>query len=144
MRTCWRRLQDFNVTTALLRQKYHEAKRKIPNSKTTKRNTFIPMQKKYVRTYRNRPEVILIPQYSVTQSPYQQLYYLEASPTFCSLTKGRQCLHPDNCNDLCCGRSFITREVKTVEKCKCRFKNNQCCQVICEYCEKYEDRYYCK
>lgn len=143
MRTCWRRLTGFNVTVNLLRQKYYEAKRRFPNSKNQKRNTLIPMQRKYSRTSRNKPELILISPYSDQSLSYQSLYYLEPSPTFCSLTKGRQCLHPENCNILCCGRSFTTREVKTKEKCKCRFKNNQCCQVICDYCEKYEDRYYC-
>lgn len=154
MKTCWRRLHDFNMTANLLRQKYHDAKRKM-SSKTSKRNTYMsyspPPSKKFSRTSRGRPELILIPPHSSYHpapislpQPYQQLLYLEPSPTFCQYTKGRQCEHPDNCNTLCCARGFTKREVKTVEKCRCRFKSNRCCDLVCEYCDKYEDRYYCK
>lgn len=75
---------------------------------------------------------------------YDQLFYFETSPTFCSVTRGRRCLHPDNCATLCCGRGYTTKVVKTIEKCRCRFTNGRCCQIVCDYCEKYEDRYYCK
>uniref|UniRef100_A0A6E8W0S2 Protein Wnt n=1 Tax=Anopheles coluzzii TaxID=1518534 RepID=A0A6E8W0S2_ANOCL len=125
MKTCWRRLGDFNTTAALLRTKYHLAIRKIPiNNKTTRRSA----------------PVIFRPRETV----YDQLYYFETSPTFCSVTRGRRCLHPDNCATLCCGRGYTTKVIKTLEKCRCRFTNGRCCQVVCDYCEKYEDRYYCK
>lgn len=78
------------------------------------------------------------------ETVYDQLYYFETSPTFCSVTRGRRCLHPDNCATLCCGRGYTTKVIKTLEKCRCRFTNGRCCQVVCDYCEKYEDRYYCK
>lgn len=143
MRTCWRRLSGFNVTVHALRQKYYEAKRKTLKSKTKKRNSLFPIQRKYSRQSRNKPELISFSPYNDEQMAYQSLYYLEQSPSYCPSTRGRQCLHPDNCNDLCCGRGYTTREVMRKEKCKCRFKNNQCCQVICDYCEKYEERYYC-
>uniref|UniRef100_A0A336LHT8 Protein Wnt n=1 Tax=Culicoides sonorensis TaxID=179676 RepID=A0A336LHT8_CULSO len=143
MRTCWRKLNGFNITVNVLRQKYFEAKRKIRTSKTKKRNTLIPFQSKIGQTPKFKTELISTSPFIDQLLSYHSLYYLEPSPTFCSTTKGRQCLHPENCNMLCCGRSFTTREVKTKEKCKCRFKNNQCCQVVCDYCEKYEDRYYC-
>ncbi|KFB53736.1 AGAP009735-PA-like protein [Anopheles sinensis] len=125
MKTCWRRLGDFNTTAALLRTKYHLAIRKIPvNNKTSRRSA--------PRDFRPRDAV------------YDQLYYFETSPTFCSVTRGRRCLHPDNCATLCCGRGYTTKVIKTLEKCRCRFTNGRCCQVVCDYCEKYEDRYYCK
>uniref|UniRef100_A0AAG5DW96 Protein Wnt n=1 Tax=Anopheles atroparvus TaxID=41427 RepID=A0AAG5DW96_ANOAO len=125
MKTCWRRLGDFNTTAALLRTKYHLAIRKIPvNNKTSRRSA--------PRDFRPRDTV------------YDQLYYFETSPTFCSVTRGRRCLHPDNCATLCCGRGYTTKVIKTLEKCRCRFTNGRCCQVVCDYCEKYEDRYYCK
>lgn len=161
MRTCWRRLHDFNMTANLLRHKYHDAKRKMPHSKTSKRNTYFSLapqpqpppssQRKFSRSSRGRPELILIPPntpFSMPRqtysSPYNQLLYLEPSPTYCTLTRGRQCEHPDNCATLCCGRGFDKRVIKTVDKCKCRFKNNRCCEVVCEYCDNYEERYYCK
>ncbi|XP_053672153.1 protein Wnt-4 [Anopheles nili] len=125
MKTCWRRLGDFNTTAALLRTKYHLAIRKFPvNNKTSRRSAPISF----------RPR----------ESIYDQLYYFETSPTFCSVTRGRRCLHPDNCATLCCGRGYTTKVIKTLEKCHCRFTNGRCCQVVCDYCEKYEDRYYCK
>uniref|UniRef100_A0A182MG79 Protein Wnt n=1 Tax=Anopheles culicifacies TaxID=139723 RepID=A0A182MG79_9DIPT len=125
MKTCWRRLGDFNTTAALLRTKYHLAIRKIPvNNKTSRRSA--------PRDFRPRETI------------YDQLYYFETSPTFCSVTRGRRCLHPDNCATLCCGRGYTTKVIKTLEKCRCRFTNGRCCQVVCDYCEKYEDRYYCK
>ncbi|XP_049301426.1 protein Wnt-4 [Anopheles funestus] len=125
MKTCWRRLGDFNTTAALLRTKYHLAIRKIPvNNKTSRRSA--------PRNFRPRETI------------YDQLYYFETSPTFCSVTRGRRCLHPDNCATLCCGRGYTTKVIKTLEKCRCRFTNGRCCQVVCDYCEKYEDRYYCK
>lgn len=168
MRTCWRRLHDFNMTVSILRHKYRDAKRKLTNSKTSKRNTYFsipPPQsqqllqqpqsaalRKISRSSRGRPELILIPPNNpwtnmpgqTEASPFTQLLYLEPSPTYCALTRGRQCEHVDNCATLCCGRGFDKRVIKTVEKCKCRFKNNKCCEVVCQYCDKYEERYYCK
>ncbi|XP_065080557.1 protein Wnt-4 [Ochlerotatus camptorhynchus] len=125
LKTCWRKLGDFNATAASLRFKYHHAIRKIPiNNKTSRRA--IPKE------LRDR------------DASYDQLYYFETSPTFCSVTRGRRCLHPDNCATLCCGRGYTTKVIKTIEKCRCRFTNGRCCQIVCDYCEKYEDRYYCK
>lgn len=156
MKTCWRRLHDFNMTANLLRQRYHEAKRKMSSKITSKRNTYMsyipPQPRKFSRTSRGRPELILIPPHSSyhhpqqlsIHEPVQQLLYLEQSPTFCQYTRGRQCEHPDNCNTLCCARGYTKREVKTVEKCRCRFKSNRCCDLVCDYCDRYEDRYYCK
>lgn len=72
------------------------------------------------------------------------LFYLETSPTFCAVIKGRNCKNPDNCATLCCGRGYSTHLVKVVEKCRCRFHNGRCCHVICDDCERFEDRYYCK
>ncbi|XP_052896083.1 protein Wnt-4 isoform X1 [Anopheles moucheti] len=150
MKTCWRRLGDFNTTAALLRTKYHLAIRKIPvNNKTSRRSAprdFRPRVRqslastetpKMKRNQINRVQCL-------QETVYDQLYYFETSPTFCSVTRGRRCLHPDNCATLCCGRGYTTKVIKTLEKCRCRFTNGRCCQVVCDYCEKYEDRYYCK
>lgn len=156
MKTCWRRLHDFNMTASILREKYHDAKRK--STKPSKRNTYLPYTpqsslRKYSRTSRGRPELIMtspsshstfhLPPLQIPQA-FQQLYYLEPSPTFCQYTRGRQCEHPDNCNTLCCARGYTKREVRTVEKCRCRFKSNRCCDLVCDYCDRYEERYYCK
>lgn len=38
MKTCWKKLSEFNATATLLRQKYNEAIRKAPNLRTIRRN----------------------------------------------------------------------------------------------------------
>ncbi|XP_049318554.1 protein Wnt-4 [Bactrocera dorsalis] len=131
MKTCWKKLSEFNATATLLRQKYNEAIRKAPNLRTIRRNA--PMHRlKRLKQKRRK------------QSQYTTLYYLETSPTYCSVTKDRQCLHPDNCANLCCGRGYTTHVFKQVEKCRCRFNNGRCCQLICDYCQRFEDKYFCK
>ncbi|XP_030383852.1 protein Wnt-4 [Scaptodrosophila lebanonensis] len=132
LKTCWKKLADFNATATLLRQKYNQAIRKAPNQRTMRQAPSSRMKKPKQRRKKQQ------------QSQYTTLYYLETSPTYCSVTKDRQCLHPDNCANLCCGRGYTTRVFKQVEKCRCRFNNGRCCQLICDYCQRYEDKYYCK
>ncbi|EDV99211.1 protein Wnt-4 isoform X2 [Drosophila grimshawi] len=132
MKTCWKKMADFNATATLLRQKYNQAIRKAPNQRTMRQAPASRMKKPKQRRKKQQ------------QSQYTTLYYLETSPTYCSVTKDRQCLHPDNCANLCCGRGYTTRVFKQVEKCRCRFNNGRCCQLICDYCQRYEDKYFCK
>ncbi|XP_058977194.1 protein Wnt-4 [Musca domestica] len=132
MKTCWKKLADFNATATLLRQKYNQAIRKAPNTRTIRREATSSRVKKPKQRRKKQ------------QSQYTTLYYLETSPTYCSVTKDRQCLNQDNCANLCCGRGYVTRVFKQVEKCRCRFNNGRCCQLICDYCQRYEDRYFCK
>lgn len=132
MKTCWKKLSDFNATALLLRQKYNQAIRKAPNVRTMRREAPSSRVKKPKQRRKKQ------------QSQYTTLYYLETSPTYCSVTKDRQCLNPDNCANLCCGRGYTTRVFRQVEKCRCRFNNGRCCQLICDYCQRYEDRYFCK
>lgn len=146
MKSCWKRLGDFNSTAAALRVKYHQAIRKLPITKASRRAAPRERRERLVTTgiYRDKMFInnnFVIPIQDVS---YQHLYYLETSPTFCAVTKGRPCLSPENCANLCCGRGYTTRVVKQIEKCRCRFTNGRCCQIVCDYCEKYEDRYYCK
>ncbi|XP_075153801.1 wnt oncogene analog 4 [Haematobia irritans] len=133
MKTCWKKLADFNATATLLRQKYNQAIRKAPNTRTIRREATSSRVKKPKQRRKKQQ-----------QSQYTTLYYLETSPTYCSVTKDRQCLNPDNCANLCCGRGYVTRVFKQVEKCRCRFNNGRCCQLICDYCQRYEDRFFCK
>ncbi|XP_017115894.1 protein Wnt-4 [Drosophila elegans] len=132
MKTCWKKMADFNATATLLRQKYNEAIRKAPNQRSMRQVSSSRMKKPKQR--RKKPQ----------QSQYTTLYYLETSPSYCAVTKDRQCLHPDNCGTLCCGRGYTTQVVKQVEKCRCRFNNGRCCQLICDYCQRFEDKYFCK
>lgn len=38
MKTCWRKLPEFNATAAMLRVKYHRAIRKFPTNKSSRRS----------------------------------------------------------------------------------------------------------
>lgn len=162
MKTCWKKLSDFNATATLLRQKYNQAVRKAPNTRTIRRDVPISRAKKPKQRRKKVSQFFLFNFFwnqndlkiftfkfhlsgtNEKQSQYTTLYYLETSPTYCSVTKDRQCLHPDNCANLCCGRGHVTRVFKQIEKCRCRFNNGRCCQLICDYCQRYEDRYFCK
>lgn len=143
MKTCWRKLSDFNATAAALRVKYHQAIRKIPYAKASRRAAKREQRERVVTIgtgFNGRTFGIL----ESTDPNYETLFYLEQSPTFCAATKGRQCSSPENCSMLCCGRGYTTRVIKQVEKCRCRFSNGRCCTIVCDYCERHEDRYYCK
>ncbi|XP_037037966.1 protein Wnt-4 [Bradysia coprophila] len=128
MKTCWRKLADFNTTASLLKVKYHEAIRKFPSNKSSRRS--VPDW-----YFKNKEP---------TSSQSTSLFYLETSPTFCAVTKGRNCQHPENCAMLCCGRGYSTHLVQKREQCRCRFERGQCCHVICDYCESKQERYFCK
>lgn len=140
MKTCWRKLSDFNSTAAALRLKYHQAIRKLPINKGARRAAPRERRERIVVGINKDNGYNLLRQ----EEAQQQLFYLETSPSFCSVTRNRQCVNPENCANLCCGRGYTTRVIKQVEKCRCRFVNGRCCQVVCDYCEKYEDRYFCK
>lgn len=148
MQTCWRKLSGFNTTAAALRVKYHQAVRKISFAKASRRAANRRERRERLVTVGTGFNVRSFPGIGIGESlqdpSFDQLFYLEQSPTFCAVTKGRQCLSPDNCSALCCGRGYTTKVIKQVEKCRCRFTNGRCCNVICDYCEKYEDRFYCK
>lgn len=146
MKTCWLKLSNFNITAAALHEKYHQAIRKISFAKAAKRRAMKREQQERLVTIGtgfNGKNFGSIGD-SFQDPNFEQLFYLEQSPTFCALTKGRQCMSPENCSTLCCGRGYTTRVIKVVEKCKCRFTNGRCCNVVCDYCDRFEDRYYCK
>lgn len=148
MKTCWRKLADFNTTASLLKVKYHEAIRKFPSNKSSRRSvpdwyfknkvcsflSFIRNQNLHCDSLNKEP----------TSVQSTSLFYLETSPTFCAVTKGRNCQHPENCAMLCCGRGYSTHLVHKREQCRCRFEQGQCCHVICDYCESKQERYFCK
>ncbi|XP_032294274.1 protein Wnt-4 isoform X3 [Drosophila virilis] len=129
-KTCWKKMADFNSTATLLRQKYNQAIRKPTNQRNTRQTTASRLKKPKQRRKK--------------QQQYTTLYYLETSPNYCSVTKNRQCLHPDNCANLCCGRGYVTSVLKKMENCRCRFSNGRCCDLICDFCQRYENKYYCK
>ncbi|ALC38809.1 Wnt4 [Drosophila busckii] len=132
MKTCWKKMADFNATAMLLRQKYNQAIRRAPNQRTMRQVPASRMKKPKQRRKKQQ------------SSQYTTLYYLETSPTYCSVTKDRECMHPDNCATLCCGRGYVTKVQKKVEKCRCRFENGRCCLLICDYCQSFENKFFCK
>lgn len=163
MKTCWKKMADFNSTATLLRQKYNQAIRKAPTQRTMRQAPASRMKKPKQRrkkvsvgsqpnslsfdsnlTYTPHLYSQPVPLQQQQQSQYTTLYYLETSPTYCSVTKDRQCKHPDNCATLCCGRGYTTTVFTQMEKCRCRFMNGRCCQLICDLCQSFEDKYFCK
>ena len=103
MQTCWRKLSGFNTTSAVLRLKYHQAIRKISLAKASRRaanrerRTMVTIGTGF--NGRNFPGIGFSE--SLQDNDYEQLFYLEQSPTFCAVTRGRQCTNPDNCSALC-------------------------------------------
>lgn len=147
MQTCWKKLKDFNTTSAVLREKYHQAIRKISTAKALRRAANRERRERLVTigtgfNGKNFPTISFSE--SLNDPGHEQLFYLEQSPTFCATSKGRQCSSPDNCSLICCGRGYSMRQIKHTEKCRCRFSNGKCCNVICDYCDRYETRYFCK
>lgn len=48
---------------------------------------------------------------------------------------------PDNCNRLCCGRSYQEKIIETVTQCDCKFVF--CCKVECKTCRSTKKIYEC-
>lgn len=148
MQTCWRKLNDFNATSAVLREKYHQAIRKISTTAKALRRAANRERREHLLTIGTGFNGKSFPSISFSESlqdpSYEQLFYLEHSPKFCATSKGRECSSPINCGIICCGRSYTTRQIKQVEKCRCRFSNGRCCNVVCDYCDRIENRYFCK
>lgn len=143
MKTCYRKVGGFNATAALLRLKYFEAVRKRPSNKQVlgfemKKKSFKVGSGSFKQDFNK--ELF----FKQDKRTLDTLYYMETSPTFCSVTRGRDCLNPAKCDILCCGRGYNTRVIKIISKCRCRFINEQIYQISCDICEKYEDRYFCK
>uniref|UniRef100_T1DF63 Protein Wnt n=1 Tax=Dendrocoelum lacteum TaxID=27895 RepID=T1DF63_9PLAT len=80
--------------------------------------------------------------------PQRDLVYLEdvADDFFCESkpelhlkgTKNRLCSttsnSTDNCDQLCCGRRYVSQSSNVTEKCHCKFI--WCCRVKCQQCHK--------
>ena len=132
MRTCWRAMPTFQRIGSILKEKFDGATEVRP----------------HVETHELKP---LNPQFKPHTD--QDLVYLEDSPDFCEADKktgslgthGRRCEKSskaiEGCDLMCCGRGYTTRQVKIVERCKCKF--HWCCSVKCKTCERILDEHTC-
>lgn len=131
LKTCWKAMPIFSTVGSILKDKFDGA----TEVKALDTNDLVPLN----------------PQFKPHTD--QDLIYLEASPDFCeedrrigSLgTHGRFCNKTskaiDGCDLMCCGRGYVTRQVKVVERCKCKFI--WCCSVKCKTCERVVDEHIC-
>ena len=134
MRTCWRAMPTFRRVGQILKEKFDGAT-EVKAALRGTRTQLVPLNPQF------KPHT------------EQDLVYMESSPDFCepdaklgSLgTHGRVCNKTskaiDGCDLLCCGRGYMTRKVKLVERCKCKF--HWCCVVKCKQCERILDEHVC-
>ena len=79
MKTCWKKLSDFNATATLLRQKYNQAIRKAPNARTMRREASSSRVKKPIQ---RRKKVNHELAFNFEKSYLLSLYlYLSLSPS---------------------------------------------------------------
>ncbi|CAL1532388.1 unnamed protein product [Lymnaea stagnalis] len=134
MRTCWKAMPIFTAVGAILKDKFDGATE--VKVKPQDANELIPLN----------------PQFKPHTD--QDLVYMEASPDFCEAdlktgslgTHGRFCNKTskaiDGCDLMCCGRGYVTRQVRITERCKCKF--HWCCHVKCKSCERTVDEHICE
>lgn len=117
-KTCWRRLSGFQPIVNTLKLQYHTARQYDPGNRAS-------------------PMDIISTKYSPNT-----LLYLEKSPNFCNNTQGRQCMHPENCATMCCGRGFNRSTKKVNQPCKCIWDQNY--QLRCSACLVLKEIFICK
>eukprot|EP00095_Tigriopus_kingsejongensis_P008486 maker-scaffold18_size714446-snap-gene-5.22 protein:Tk08486 transcript:maker-scaffold18_size714446-snap-gene-5.22-mRNA-1 annotation:"secreted signaling factor wnt4" len=135
LKTCWRSVASFRLIGEKLKEKFDDAQA-VQQKKKRGRRMLLP------RFRRFRPHTDT------------DLVYLKDSPDYCDYdpakgslgTQGREC-NPrskglDGCGMMCCNRSFVTRQEKREERCKCKF--HWCCFVECEKCTREVEVSTCK
>lgn len=75
--------------------------------------------------------------------PKGTLVYVQNSPDFCPATRGRRCLHPENCGILCCCRGYISLSVAEDRHCNCHWVHRYH-KLSCSTCTFKKEIYVCK
>lgn len=132
LRTCWRVMPTFRDVGLMLKEKFDGATQtKLGMVGVGQRKGLVPVNPTF------KPHTV------------DDLVYLTVSPNYCTRdnetdtqgTHGRQCNRTskaiDGCELLCCGRGYVTRRERRVERCQCKF--HWCCQVKCKECEVFVD-----
>lgn len=96
MKTCVRRLKQFNLIANDLKEKYHNAIQL----------TSIVGIKEQLDRYKKS----------------SRLLYLEENASYCELTVGGRCIDLHHCATYCCGRGFTI--IKNQKKTKCNIRIN--------------------
>uniref|UniRef100_A0A5S6Q789 Protein Wnt n=1 Tax=Trichuris muris TaxID=70415 RepID=A0A5S6Q789_TRIMR len=123
LKTCWRAMPSFREVGQMLKAKFDGAT-EVKLGQVNYRPGLIPAHSQF------KPHTA------------EDLVYLHESPDYCvannktgSLgTVGRVCNKTskaiDGCELLCCGRGYVTRYERLVERCHCKF--HWCCFVKCK------------
>uniref|UniRef100_A0AAV2KYJ4 Protein Wnt n=1 Tax=Knipowitschia caucasica TaxID=637954 RepID=A0AAV2KYJ4_KNICA len=145
LRTCWLSLSDFRRTGDHLMRGYRRAVQLSINHYDSM--GFTTGQGRARGQAQARGQARARPR-------KHDLVYLEESPDYCvrdtqtgSLgTTGRECNRTsrgvEGCDVMCCGRGYDTARIQLRSKCECKF--HWCCSVLCQDCERLEDRHVCK
>ncbi|KAI6175858.1 Protein Wnt-4 [Aphelenchoides bicaudatus] len=143
VKTCWNVVPEMPKLVAELHRKYNQAIQveMAPNS-----TSLILANQTTLSTSRQQRSLKPKDQ----KPPLNYLVFIENAPDTCSLRQangtplsaGRECLNKQDCDNLCCGRGFISvREVHMV-RCNCQFV--YCCRVECQKCAENVERFFCK
>ncbi|KDR20617.1 Protein Wnt-4 [Zootermopsis nevadensis] len=117
--TCWKRLKPFKETAEILKASYYKAQiTSSSNHASPKRG-------------------------SKRLAPKSNLIYVQDSPDFCQMTRGRRCLNPENCGTLCCCRGYISMTTAEDRSCNCRWVSRHY-TLSCSKCTFMKDVYICK
>uniref|UniRef100_A0A915ID16 Protein Wnt n=1 Tax=Romanomermis culicivorax TaxID=13658 RepID=A0A915ID16_ROMCU len=139
LRTCWRTMPPFREIGQILKDKFDGA---------TETKLAAPLGAHGPGS--NSPRKGLVP-VNLSFKPHtaEDLVYLTPSPSYCTYdnetethgTHGRICNRTskaiDGCELLCCGRGYVTKMEKRIERCQCKF--HWCCYVKCKECEIMEE-----
>ena len=144
VRTCYKRLPDFNRIGDVLKDKFDSASM-VDFEQNNNRNGHVAKKRKPAFRPKNK----------LHKAPtIADLFYYEDSPNFCQRnpetgslgTRGRVCnntsLGTDGCDLMCCGRGYTTSESELEELCNCRFF--WCRKVKCESCRSRQIVHRCK
>ncbi|CAD5229517.1 unnamed protein product [Bursaphelenchus okinawaensis] len=134
IRTCWSTLPPLTSIANALKERYNLAQ--------IEKETEITYETKG----ESRPTRVTV--------PLPELIYIKSSPTYCDEdiengsfgTRSRECnattSGTGNCENLCCGRGFNTKQYTVEEQCKCKYVH--CCYIKCKTCTSIIDKHFCK
>ena len=159
LKICWRQLPAFRAVGEHLLVRYDTASLTTFNRhgtslvRSTHGDDASSSRKKGRRRRRKRKRE------SGLRIPSEQLVYVDKSPDYCPVTRGRRCLRRSgrqsrgvgaqsgrlgqaDCDAMCCGRGYNEYRRVTSSRCRCKFV--WCCRVECNQCRRTEIILVCK
>jgi wingless-type MMTV integration site family protein 9 len=135
VKTCWNQLAPHHVTGNMLKKKYDSAVEVVMDTNQAISESHLTRKRLRSRGRRTRPGK-------------KDIVYIDVSPSYCrkgeysSGTRARTCQPDEDCDILCCGRGYNTRQMYEDKPCYC--KVIWCCDVRCQTCTELKDIYTCK